>query len=50
MDSPRLIKGKEDKKIIGNVVLHGRWGVAVSWTRFSYDSIERLNEIHGTQE
>ena len=40
MDSPILIKGKEDKNIISNVVLHGGWGIAVSWTISICDSIE----------
>ena len=38
MDSLRPIKGKEDKNIMRNVVLHGVWGIDVSWKRSSCDS------------
>ena len=41
MDSPKLIKGKEGKKIISNVVMYGEWGIAEIWTRSRCDSGER---------
>ena len=40
MDSPRLIKGREDKKIISNVVPYGGWGISVVWKISSSDSRE----------
>ena len=50
MDSPRLIKGKEDKKITSNVILYGGWEITVNWTISSCDSRERQNKRHGRQE
>ena len=41
MDPPILIKRKEDKKIISNVVLHDGWGIDVIWTISRRDSRER---------